>query len=62
METVGIIIRLTRSLPNTRKVVIMESGICVMKGIFEMKTRGVYGSSLIKKRLYWSGGGSCRLN
>ena len=27
---------------------IKDSGFCVLKGIFEMKTRGVYGNALIK--------------
>ena len=48
MKTVGITIGLTRSLWNTRKEVITESGFFVPKGIFEIKTRGVYGNALIK--------------
>ena len=54
MKTVGITIELTKSLWNTRKAVIMESGFFVPKGIFEINTRGVYGNALIKKSLYWS--------
>ena len=56
MKTVGIILRLTRSLSNISKAVIMDSGFCVLKGVFEMKTRGIYGSALIKKSLYWPRG------
>ena len=49
MRTVDIIIILTRYLWNIRKAVIMDSGFFVPKGIFDMKTRGVYGSTLIKR-------------
>ena len=53
MKTIGIILKLSRAPWNTRKAVIMDSGFRVQKGTFKMKTRGVYGSALIKKRLYW---------
>ena len=31
----------------------MDIGSCVVKRIFKMRKRGVYGSELIKKRHYW---------
>ena len=34
-------------------VAILDSGFCVLKGIVELKKRGVYASALIKKRKYW---------
>ena len=34
-------------------VVFLDSGFCVLKGIVELKKRGVYASALIKKRKYW---------
>ena len=34
-------------------VIILDSGFCVLKGIVELKKRGVYASALIKKRKYW---------
>ena len=34
-------------------VVVLDSGFCVLKGIIELKKRGVYMSALIKKRCYW---------
>ena len=34
-------------------VVILDSGFCVLKGIVELKKRGIYASALIKKRKYW---------
>ena len=32
---------------------ILDSGICVLKGIIEMHKNGVFASALIKKRRYW---------
>ena len=34
-------------------VVILDSGFCVLRGIIELKKRGVYASALIKKCKYW---------
>ena len=31
----------------------LDSGCCVLKGIVELKKRGVYVSALTKKRRYW---------
>ena len=56
MKTFGLMLRLTRALCSTWKAVIMDSGFCVLKGLLEMRKRGVYGSALIKKRCYWPRG------
>ena len=50
MQTFGIIIWLTRLLWSTGKAVIMDSGLCAIKGLLEMSNRGVYWFALIKKR------------
>ena len=34
-------------------MVVLDSGFCVLKGIVELKKRGVYASALIKKWKYW---------
>ncbi len=52
-KTVGTMLRLTRSLDSTGTIVIMDSGFCVLKGLIEMRKRGVFGSAMIKKRRYW---------
>ena len=52
-KTVGLLLRLTESLWGTAKTVILDSGFCVLKGIVELKKKGVYASALIKKRKYW---------
>ena len=57
MKAVGLMIRLTRALRSTGKAVIVDSGFRVLKGLSEMRRRGVYGSALIQKRRYWPRGG-----
>ena len=52
-KTVGLLLRLTKPLWNTAKLVILGSGFCVLKGIVELQKKGVFASALIKKRRYW---------
>jgi Transposase IS4 len=51
--TVGLMVRMTKPIHYTSKVVVMDSGFCVAKGIIEMEKKGIYGQALIKKRRYW---------
>ena len=48
MNAVGIIIWLTRLLWSNGKAVITDRSFCVLRGILEMRKRGIYGSALIK--------------
>ena len=52
-KTVGLLLRLTRSFWHTGRLVVLDSGFCVLKGISELFRKGVFASSLIKKRRYW---------
>jgi hypothetical protein len=52
-KTVGLLLRLTRSLWNTAKVVVLDSGFCVLKGIIELRKKGVFAAAVVKKRKYW---------
>jgi len=54
--TVGLLLRLTRSIWGAGKVVILDSGFCVLQGIIRLKINGVFALSLIKKRRYWGKG------
>ena len=56
INTVVIILHLTRALWITRKAVIIVSILCFLKVLLEMSRRWVYGISLIKNRLYWPRG------
>ena len=49
-KTVGLMLRLTRPFWSTSKVVVFDSGFCVLKGIVELRRKGVFGAALIKKR------------
>lgn len=44
---------MTEHLWHTGKVVILDSGFCVVKGLIELQKKGVFASALIKKRRYW---------
>jgi Transposase IS4 len=52
-KTVGLLLRLTRSIWHTGKVVILDSGFCVLAGITALREHGVFASALTKKRRYW---------
>lgn len=47
--TVGLLMRLTKLLHGTGKVVMLDSGFCVLNGIIELKKLGVHASALMKK-------------
>ena len=52
-NTVGKMMWCTRHIWNCEKVVIVDSGFCVTKGLVDLRKKGVFGSELIKKRRYW---------
>ena len=52
-KTIGLLLRLTRPMWGTAKMVVLDSGFCVLQGIIELKKRGVFAASLIKKRKWW---------
>lgn len=52
-KTVGLCLRLTKSIHGTGSLVVMDSGFCVVKAITELKRVSVFSSAMIKKRRYW---------
>jgi len=46
-------LRMTEPIHKSGRVVILDSGFCVLQGIIELRKKGVYASALIKKRQYW---------
>lgn len=52
-KTVGLLMRLTRPIWTTGKVIVLDSGFCVLRAIIEIFKVGVFASALIKKRKYW---------
>ena len=52
-NTIGLLLRLCQSIYNSGRVVILDSGFCVLQGLIELRKLGVYASAIIKKRRYW---------
>jgi Transposase IS4 len=52
-KTVGLLLRMTRSMWGSGKVVVLDSGFCVLKGLIELRKKGLFAAALIKKRRYW---------
>ena len=52
-KTVGLLLRILKSYFATTKYVILHSGFCVLRGLIELKKRGIFVCALIKKRRCW---------
>ena len=48
--TTSLLLRLCESIFHIGMVVILDSGFCVLRAIWELKKRGVFASALIKKK------------
>ena len=49
-------LRMCEPIFSTGKCVVIESGVCVSKGITALVEVGVYAAALTKKRKYWPKG------
>ena len=52
-KTMALLLRLCKGVSGFGRVVILDSGFCVLEGIVEIRKIGVYVGALIKKRRYW---------
>ena len=52
-KTVGTLLQLTKPIHGSGKLVVLDSGFCVLQGLVELKKLGVFAHALIKKRRYW---------
>jgi hypothetical protein len=53
-KTSSLLARLTGSIWHSGKVVILDSGFCVLQALSNLKKkRGLYAGSIIKKGKYW---------
>jgi len=52
-KTVGLLLRLCKPIYSRGFVVVLDSGFCVLKGIVELRKKGVFAAAVIKKRKYW---------
>ena len=53
-KTVSLMLCLTKMIHGTGNIVVLDYGFCVIHGLVDMKKKGVYGVTLIKKRRYWT--------
>ena len=52
-KTTNLLLRLCKQLFGTGKIVILDSGFCVLKALIALRKKGVFAGALIKKRRYW---------
>ena len=52
-KTTSLLLDLCKDLYGTGKVVVLDSGFCVLEGIIALKKLGVFAHAVIKKRRYW---------
>ena len=52
-KTVELLLRMTETIHNTGRLVILDSGFCVLKGLVELGKVGLFVSVFIKERCYW---------
>ena len=52
-KTVGLLKRMCQSIFGTGRIIILDSGFCVLAGLIELRKMGLYASAVIKKRKYW---------
>ena len=52
-STVGLLLCILLPIYHNGFVVLLDSGFCVLKGIIELRKKGVFASALIRKWCYW---------
>jgi hypothetical protein len=52
-KTTGLLLQMTDSNAHSGRVVIMDSGFCVLKALIKLASVGVFASAVIKKRRFW---------
>ena len=53
-KTVGTLLHLTKPIHGSGKLVVLDSGFCVLQGLVELKKLGVFAHAVTNKRRYWS--------
>ena len=52
-KTVGTLLHLTKPIHGSGKLVVLDSGFCVLQGLVELKKLGVFTHAFIQKHRYW---------
>ena len=50
---IGTLLYLTKPVWGAGKLVVLDSGFCVLQGLVELKKKGLDAHALFKKRRYW---------
>ena len=50
-KTVGLLLRITEDIQNSGRVIILDLGFCILRGIVELSKVGLFASALIKKEV-----------
>ena len=51
--TGGILLRLCRSIYASGRIVVLDSGFCVLAALIQLRKMGIFAHAVIKKRRYW---------
>ena len=52
-SNIGLLLWILTTICFKGFIVILDSGFCMLKGIVELRKKGVFASAFIKKRWYW---------
>eukprot|EP00594_Rhizosolenia_setigera_P000610 CAMPEP_0178944722 /NCGR_PEP_ID=MMETSP0789-20121207/3318_1 /TAXON_ID=3005 /ORGANISM="Rhizosolenia setigera, Strain CCMP 1694" /LENGTH=700 /DNA_ID=CAMNT_0020624495 /DNA_START=47 /DNA_END=2146 /DNA_ORIENTATION=- len=52
-KTVALLLTMCESIFQSGRVVVLDSGFCVLQGIVELYKKGVFAAAYIKKRRFW---------
>ena len=52
-KTIHLLLALCKSIYGSGKIVVLDSGFCVLKGLIALKEVGVFAYAVIKKRRFW---------
>ena len=52
-KTIGLLVRMTEPIWYKGDVLVLDSGFCVLQALIEIRKRGVFAASVIKKRRFW---------
>ena len=52
-KTTHLLLELCKSLYSSGKVIVLDSGFCVLEALIELRKKGVFAHAVIKKRRYW---------
>ena len=52
-KTVGLLLRMMKRYFSTVRYVIIDSYLCVLKGLFQLRKKGIFSCVVTNKRRYW---------